>query len=213
MIFGFEDSNCLVRRNHFEGAKAVENTVKDLSEDIIGKGANPSLIYNLVPLQIDIVFAMFDDSIFLHSVDFALYVTSLAFIVMIQFNKGADVEIPVVNNFRGHNSSGSLVSSVQSMAFSRDSSYQLAADSTGSWLTWPPAILMGVDIVTMIGADIDSYFAVSGKFWLGLCYVDEGIFRPTGEEKIIKSINKIVMEPIVIKEDAIERWNFISGCK
>ena len=132
LVFGFEDSHCLVRRNHFEGAKAVENAVKDLSEDIVGKGADSSLIYNLVALQIDVIFTMLDNSIFLHSVNFPLDVASLAFIVVIQFNKRTNVEIPVVNNFRGHNSSGSLVSSVQSMAFSRDSSYQLAADSTGS---------------------------------------------------------------------------------
>ena len=87
LVFSLEDSNCLVRRNHFEGAKAVENTVKDLSEDIVGKGANPSLIYNLIALQIDVIFTMLDNSIFLHSVYFPFDVTSLTFIVVIQFNK------------------------------------------------------------------------------------------------------------------------------
>ena len=86
MIFGFEDSNCLVRRNHFEGTKAVENAVKDLSEDIVGKGADPSLIEYLIAFQINRIFTMLNFRIFLHPVNLALDVASLAFHVVIQFN-------------------------------------------------------------------------------------------------------------------------------
>lgn len=81
--------------DNFKRGKAIEKTVKNLSEHIISKSSNSSIVLDNITFQFDLFFSNIDNCFLFHSIHLTLNIGSLWFIEMRLFWQTRNVKVTI----------------------------------------------------------------------------------------------------------------------
>lgn len=213
-IFAFEDGCTLLLIEDSKSEKTIENAIDVLPENIVSQCAHSTIDFHFKPCEFDYSFSYLSHWYLLHTIDLSLDVISLHLPVICLSCHAVYIKFAtLISKQRRINSLCSFLDTIHGMRLSWLAANCFFTDRAGGLLSWPAAIFMAVDIVTLTWAKIHSNVVVSGQTVNSLGDADEVVLWTAGEEKAIKGCFEVRMELLISEEVRVERRNGCFACQ